>query len=286
MIKAAEFERRNKHGKKNLFLTTSHQKNSILHPLIIGADTPIQRPIKEGGKMNTTELLSLDPKTKSSKELIIHILGNRWPLTAKEIHHALLREQGYQSTYQAVHKGIQELELSGIIQKEGKKFRLSREWIGKSKSYFDSLDIAYENNEYVIDQEKTIIFNNYTDFSLTLGHMFNSRKLLGPKYTDCYAMTRHLFWPLKFSFKDFELCISVGLNARPHIICRHDTPFDKLIKRHYELAKWPSAIIGADIPGDEDIIVQGHTKMKITQNPQVAELMIENIKSKIKENAK
>ncbi len=272
--------------------------------------------------MNTAQLLSLDPKTKSSKELIIHILGNRWPLTAKEIHHTLLREQGYQSTYQAVHKGLGELEIAGIIQKENKKFKLNREWIGKSRNYFDSLDIAYENNEYVIDSEKTIIFNNYTDFSLTLGHMFNSRKLVGPKYTDCYTICRHLFWPLKFSFKDFELCISVGLNAKPHIICRHDTPFDRLIKRHYELAKWPLAAIGAHIPGDEDIIVQGHTivqvkyseetkktideiygkisnfndlfgyymknrdphmeiEMKITQNPQVAEMIIENIRKEI-----
>lgn len=195
--------------------------------------------------MNSTELLSLDPKTKSSKELIIRTLGNHWPLSTKEIHGSLVREQVFNGTYQATHKGMHELEAQQILKKEGKKHRLSQEWIEKSRNYFDSLSIAYEKKEYVVDGEKTIMFDNYTDFALTLGHMFNSKKLVGLKYTDTYAMSRHLFWPLKFSFKDFELCIAVGLNAKPHIICRYDTPFDRLIKKYYEIAKWPKTAIGA-----------------------------------------
>ncbi len=270
--------------------------------------------------MNSTELLSLDPKTKSSKELIIRTLGNHWPLSVKEIHSSLVREQGFNGTYQATHKGMHELEGQQILKKEGKKYRLSQEWIEKSRNYFDSLSIAYEKKEYFVDGEKTIMFDNYTDFALTLGNMFNSKKLVGPKYTETYAMSRHLFWPLKFSFKDFELCISVGLNAKPHIICRYDTPFDRLIKKYYEIAKWPKAAIGAGFEIEEDIIVQGHTivqikysektrktldsiyekvhnfhdlfsqylknntnqmeiEMKITQNPQVAGIIMQNIKN-------
>ncbi|MFH1391950.1 MAG: hypothetical protein ABIH20_06575 [Candidatus Diapherotrites archaeon] len=275
--------------------------------------------------MNQIELLSLDPKTKSTKELIIHTLGNRWPLSAKEIHNSLIREQGLNTTYQATHKNIQELESHGAIQSIDKKYQLSKEWIGKSKNYFDSLNLSYEENEQIINEEKTLKFNNYTDFPLALGNMFNSTKLAGPKYTEVYAMTRHLFWPLKFSFKDFELCKSVGAISKPHVICQGNSSFDKLIKKYYGIAKWSEAIIGADIDVNEDIMVQGHTiiqvkyseetkqkldkiyqnvfsitdlfkqymknntndleiEMKITQNPQLAEIARQNIKKQMEEH--
>ncbi|HLC62321.1 MAG TPA: hypothetical protein VJI52_04870 [Candidatus Nanoarchaeia archaeon] len=272
--------------------------------------------------MTSVELLSLDPKTKSSKELVIHTLGNRWPLSAKEVHLSLTREQGIQSTYQATHKLLKDLEAAGVIQKENKKYRLNADWIGKSRNYFETISMAYENKDAVIHEEKTVIFNNFTDLSLALGNMVNSGKFTGQKYVDVYAISRHLYWPLKFNFKDFELCLSVGKSARPHLICKENSPFDKLIRKYYLIAEWPDVIIGADIDVVDDIVVQGHTimqikysdatkkkldeiyskvsnladlfkfyvdkqdlkmeiELKITQNPELAELVRENIKKKI-----
>ena len=272
--------------------------------------------------MNSVELLSLDPKTKSSKEIIVKALGNRWPLSAKEIHSSLVREYGLQSTYQAIHKSVQELESEGIIAKTDKKYALDRNWIEKSRNYFQSLNRSYEKNESMAEDEMTIKYNNYTDFPLMLGNIFNTKKFAVTKDPDVYAMTRHLYWPLKFNFKDFELCKSVGANARPHIVCSKDSPFDRLIQKYYKIAKWPAAIIGSDIETEEDIIVQGHTivqikfsgrtkqkldeiyskvtsmadlfkqyiknnanyleiEVKITQNPQLAEMARQNIKKEM-----
>ncbi|HLC79362.1 MAG TPA: hypothetical protein VJG83_02935 [archaeon] len=272
--------------------------------------------------MTSLELLSLDPKTTNSKELIVRTLGNRWPLSAKEIHYSLLREQGVLSTYQATHKNLKELEKLGVISKEGTKYKLSKDWIAKSKGYFDSLELSYSKNEYLVESEKIIRFSNYTDFSLALANICNSKKLMGPKYTDTYVMSRHLFWPLKFDFRDFQLCISVAMNAKPHIICSSDTPFDRLIKKYYGLARWPQVAIAGNFSSEEDIIVQGHTimqvkysestkkkidsiyekvhnfhelflqyvkndlndleiELKITQNPGLAQMMIQNIQDRL-----
>ncbi len=276
--------------------------------------------------MNSVELLTLNPKTKTTKEIIIHTLGNRWPLSAKEIHHALSREQGIDVSYQAIHKSIQELEENGAIKKEAGKYSLDNEWIDKSQSYFKSLSMAYkESNKFT--SENTLKFNNYTDFPLFLGNIFNEPRATKDEQTHIYAIARHLFWPLKFSFKDFELCRSVGKNAQPHIITPASTPFDKEIQKYYRVAKWPEATIGADIQAEEDVIVQGNTivqvsysketkekidkiyenvhnladlfkfymknnsdglaiEVKITQNEQLAKMMRENIMQKIKEARK
>ena len=277
--------------------------------------------------MTIAELLSLYPKTKTTKEIIIHILGNRWPLSPKEIHNSLIKEQGISSSYQATHKSIRELEEKGILYKEERKYKLSQDWIQKSKNYFHRLAISYEKHQYAIESEKIIKFTNYTDFSLTLANMFDTKKLIGPNYTDGYILARHLYWPLKFDFRDFELCKSVAFNAKPHIISQYSAPFDKLIKKYYKLAQWPEVVIGSDIQVEEDFVVQGHTivqikysentkqkldkiwnkvhnladlfgqymqknsdtemeiEMKITQNGQLAGILIDKIKKEIQDHS-
>ena len=212
--------------------------------------------------MTYTEMLSLNSGIKTTKEHIIQVIGNRWPLSAKEIHHSLSREYGVQVSYQAVHKSIQELEETETIIKELGKYKLSTEWIEKSENYFKGLAMTYKKNNG-FNNENALKFDNYTDFPLFLGNIFNKPIATEDEETHVFGISRHLYWPLKFNFKDFELCKVVGKNAKPHIITNANTPFDRQIKKYYKIAKWPDAVIGANVRVYEDVIVQGNTLVQI-----------------------
>src|SRR3989338_6138126 len=82
---------------------------------------------------------------RSTKDAIISILSEEWPLTAKQIYNKLRRQQATGISYQAVHKTLAQILDSKILEKTGKEYALSKDWIKKVKYSANALDSHYSS---------------------------------------------------------------------------------------------------------------------------------------------
>ena len=81
----------------------------------------------------------------STKELIIGILGRRWPISMKKIFFIVNKTTGRSITYQAVHKAMKELRCQNIVEKTEDGYRLNMEWILSIKLFAEHLYADYTN---------------------------------------------------------------------------------------------------------------------------------------------
>ncbi|MCR4336142.1 MAG: hypothetical protein NUV57_06455, partial [archaeon] len=90
--------------------------------------------------INELSLLKLNPESASTKQKIIDILSNEWPLSAKSIYDKLQKQYSSEISYQATHKTIQDLETEKIIEKKEKGYQLNLEWVQQSKKSLENVE--------------------------------------------------------------------------------------------------------------------------------------------------
>ena len=96
----------------------------------------------------------LNSNSKSTKDMVISLLSQKWPLSAKEIYNSMRREFGAEFSYQAVHKILNELQQEKILEKNGMSYQISKNWIEQVKKFSSDLDEKYTNG-------KTVDFENF-----------------------------------------------------------------------------------------------------------------------------
>ena len=103
--------------------------------------------------MQTTSSTIQKPKT--TKEQIISLLSEEWPLTAKEIHDKLEKEFYTELSYQATHKMLTEMQENSLLSNINKKFELNPNWVKNQKQFFEKIEAKYsgDDKKYVIDQD-------------------------------------------------------------------------------------------------------------------------------------
>jgi len=126
----------------------------------------------------------LNTKQKSTKDAIISILGQEWPLSTKEIYSRIQRQLSLNISYQAVHKTIKQFEKDEIISKVGREYELNRSWISNTKKSFTNLEKLYNKDGmvYEIDPNfKGIVkwqFNDYAVMIVTFAEILSSNTLV------------------------------------------------------------------------------------------------------------
>ena len=81
---------------------------------------------------------------QGSKEIIVSILSQKWPLTTKEIYNILKRHVSV--SYQAVHKSLNELVSSRVVVRKGKKYCLNPDFVAKMKKHWSAIEENYKEN--------------------------------------------------------------------------------------------------------------------------------------------
>ena len=77
-----------------------------------------------------------------SRELIIALLGKKWPLGAKEIWTAIKRERAM--TYQAAHKLIKKMFDEGVLVKKDSKYMLNLLYVVKARRNWETIEESYK----------------------------------------------------------------------------------------------------------------------------------------------
>ncbi|MBI2675430.1 MAG: hypothetical protein HYX24_03160 [Candidatus Aenigmarchaeota archaeon] len=207
--------------------------------------------------------LQLPPagQPRTVRDSIIYILSNEWPLSAKKIYNRV-RQNGHHVSYQAVHKNLQELITNGILEKESGEYKLDLLWIKQVKEFTNKIENHYtDKSKPVVEQfftgkETTATFDNLFEF---FDFMIDFLARFSQNRNDIYVHFYHLWWSLSFvgeMYIRFKNMVNSYNSAT--IICRHDTPADRLIFDHYN-SFIPNARIKyyVDCAKDCDIFVSG-----------------------------
>ena len=86
----------------------------------------------------------IDEESKNVKDLVFTILTQEQPLSIIELTNRVKKEYALGVTYQAVRKAVNTLQNQHVLTKNGKKYSLNKEWILKTKSFFDTLLTTYD----------------------------------------------------------------------------------------------------------------------------------------------
>ncbi|MBI4980915.1 hypothetical protein HZC30_05155 [Candidatus Woesearchaeota archaeon] len=96
----------------------------------------------------------LKPLEMKSKEKIISILANKYPLSIMQIHNSLGVDN---LSYQATFKNVKELVTDGILQEDQAKYKLSLSWIIERKKFFERLELYYNKTNHSLHSK---VFSN------------------------------------------------------------------------------------------------------------------------------
>ena len=167
----------------------------------------------------------LELTDKSTKERIISILGEQWPLGINKIK-SNLTKKGKRVTYQAIHQFLGELQLDGVVIKKEKEYMLNPVWISKVSEKTNKLLENYsKKSEEAIMPIEELNFKSLTDaldFALekaNSGYFGQAEK--------CYVQSSRLFlFPLSESQSRnmHEFC----RKTKTVLICKRNTPIEKI----------------------------------------------------------
>ncbi len=210
-------------------------------------------------------LPQLSPKSASTKDLIISILSEEWPLTARSLCSKLQREGSASLSYQAVHKSLLGLEREKIVEKIGKGYQIDLDWLNNLRKFSDKTIESYKLDKTSdFDGGKVLDFYNPFDFFRGMLNIFASRTLIekdSPNY-GCGCL-KHLWWPLNFNKEEFEKFKIMGETYESYVICANDTPVDRWLKDYYLKAGFNGIKLGADYKFEDDFAVIGNYYLQI-----------------------
>jgi len=220
---------------------------------------------------------------KSTKNQIIQILSEEWPLSAKQIHNILQKQYTSTASYQATHKMIKILKENQTIETDGKNYKLSKNWISNLDRFSNNLKDKYLNDKknYVIPEnfQGTIKweFDDYSLFSVEMAKHFAKKSFVGTGELIGLGILKHAWWPLKFRFIDFNILTNMINNANDsYIVIQEDMPFDKWIVKQYSAAKMTGIRIGEkNLNLKKDLAIHGNSIIEVTYSKETNKMLDE-----------
>lgn len=207
------------------------------------------------------------PENNSTKNIIISILSNDWPLETKKIFTTIRKEFGKNISYQGVHKTLNELLIEKILIKQQKCFSINTDWLNKVEEFASKVKSNYQTNSKLFfegvrefKQEgdtQTIVFNSYADAELyrkTLQTQYFSSK---EKKFSYVTQTAHLKSPLIYSEKSLtgiREVSAMGINC--YLLVNGNSVIDDYCANYYA-NKFINVKLGANCAKKCDTMVLG-----------------------------
>ncbi|MFC2143341.1 HAD family hydrolase [Candidatus Aenigmatarchaeota archaeon] len=232
-------------------------------------------------------------KEGSVKNLVIRILSNKWPLTAKKIYNIIKNRYNYNVSYQAVHKAIKQLVGDGILSKNNKEVSINLEWIENLKTFSENVRKHYLKGSPLFlpglkefreeGEVKTFIFDNLKDAD-TYRKQLQREFILDKSRKNSYCgMSFHLKSPLIFSEQSLKSLRMVKEHkVKCFIIVKGDSAIDKWCANYYK-KDFIDVKTNVKFHGDcdvmvlDDIITQMYIPNKIQQDMDKFHLYTKNV---------
>jgi len=225
----------------------------------------------------------LGAKGSSTKDQLVSVLSRDWPLSAKELFGRVQKEFASPVSYQAVHKSLDELNDSGVLERVGKRFQLSLQWASQLSEFAQTIENNYEKKRkgklsLSSDGVQKLEFDDLSVFCTEMAKIWQSKEIVNVKDFQVCCMFNHLWFPPKFSFDDFALLKKM---ANVHhqkgeaglIIGRHDSPFDRWVREQYYKVGAREIKIGVPFYSETDLAALGEHVFEVSFSPETKKIM-------------
>src|SRR3989344_5955197 len=161
---------------------------------------------------------------KGTKDLIIEILTENWPLSAKEIANGVQKNYPGNITYQAIHKSLGELEGELVISKTDGKYNLNIEWVMDNKKKFEDIESQLTKTSKVENKTTILKHESYHEFGRALLQVFANEMEKGTVRDAC-SFQKHLWWTFVLQ-KDEYYWFKKSGESKSKIACTGDSLID------------------------------------------------------------
>ncbi|MFH1224664.1 MAG: hypothetical protein V1676_02565 [Candidatus Diapherotrites archaeon] len=200
-------------------------------------------------------------KPKSTRDEVINLLSERWPLSVKQIHSEINRMNGGVS-YQAVHKTLQQMEEDSIMEKQDGGYQLNRDWIKQLKAISGNLESSYENGpKETALHGKVFVLDSVNETDRLFVKLMKMQAVDGKKPVVCLHWC-HLYTPLFVSREEYAQIAKLAENFEFYSLCRGDTIVDEWCAEFWR-RQGVRQITGADVAATIDLLVIGDTVVEI-----------------------
>jgi len=174
---------------------------------------------------------------KSVKDKIILVLGDKWPLKAKEMLSYLKHNLNANVTYQAVYKSLNELIEEKIVEKTEQGFILNKEWVVSLRDYTTYVDQSYKigipKND-MMDSEQTTVNCIWDWYYHALVMM---EKLANEQYATKLPLiirATHHWNGLVIGKEEFMRAAKVIKKYEMYVAVCTDTPLGQMLTKYWE----------------------------------------------------
>jgi len=221
--------------------------------------------------ISISTLLCLN-SASSTKEQIISVLSNEFPLTAKSLFNHVNKANGGVS-YQAVHKALQELEAIKIVEKGSNGYLLSVKWMDASQAMLDSLRAKYFPFSGDLPTKSNLVFESIAELDaflikvfLKLLHSRNDKPVL------CLQWSH--FWLPLFEKEDYLHSRELGKFSKAYCLSMGDTPIDRWCSEFWDKNQMKTKT-GCDIATTSDVIVFEDIVIEVFYPPEIRKMLDE-----------
>jgi len=204
-------------------------------------------------------LLGVGSQHKSTKDLIVQILSEEWPLSAKEIHGRVQRIGSEPVSYQAVHKSLADLKGDDVVREAGKKFILNLDWIKQVKGFGERLEKAYVSHVSSKEAVEDAAVRNYRfndAMSLARFILDDFFALPNPENKPSVCWWWNIYPTFSISDAEYRRMRERLAKTRFYMLGGTNTPMDRIFAENFE--KLGVKIkIGVEIPFNPDTMVCG-----------------------------
>lgn len=195
----------------------------------------------------------------STKDQIISILSQEFPLSAKQIFNQISKDSGNIS-YQAVHKALLELLSSKVVEKKGNDYLLSMQWVDSLQGSLDGIRAKYLSLSAELPEQSNLLFESITELDSFLIKLF--LKVLSSRADKpvlCLQWSH--FWMPLFEKEDYLKSRELGKFTRAYCVSKGDTVIDKWCSNFWNKNKIKSetghkVALVSDIIAFEDLVIQ------------------------------
>lgn len=215
-------------------------------------------------------------KERSTKDLIIEVLTEEWPLRPKTIYNRVKSKNDKPITYQAVFKTIKSLRTECVLDESEGGYSLGLNWIRRSKDFFDQVEKLYiDSKAGEVPYSKAHLHDRVRyEFNTTLElAIFIVKHFLDFPNPDRKPIT--LRWFTSYTMigqpkSSIEKIRKVANGIDVYAIGKHNTRYDKFAAKAYKvLAKKFHIKIGVDCPDDFDYMIVGDYVGRIFFSPEI-----------------
>lgn len=204
---------------------------------------------------------------KSSKDIIIEILAEDWPLSAKVIYNRVKQTYKRSISYQATYKMINEMLEKGILSKYDLKYSLDINWIKRSKDFYDNIEKNYfsKGKRSKIPYSKAHL-HNYVQYYFTtimeVGDFLANYFVNFPNPENAAAIARwnvSMYSLIGISRETISNFRKFTKDNLVYIICRTNSLYDKMTLGGYKIfTRNVKVKLGIDFKNDCDYIIVGN----------------------------